>query len=60
MPMLRIIVVECPECKRKTSVVVDRETAIKAFCKNCSTSMRPFRPEMGKEQINNKPGKEQP
>lgn len=60
MSTLKIIVLECPECKRRTSVVVDRKTAIKAFCKNCSITMRPFHFEMDKEQINNKPRKEEP
>ncbi|MGC8596260.1 MAG: CPXCG motif-containing cysteine-rich protein [Candidatus Kryptoniota bacterium] len=60
MQTLRVIVVQCPECKRTASVVIDRKTAVKAFCKDCSTSMRPFHFEMGKENTNNKPGKEQP
>ena len=29
---LRVITLECPQCHRRTSVIIDIKTAVKAFC----------------------------
>ena len=43
MPPLRVLAFECPQCHRRTSVVIDIKTAVKAFCKECNQPMQPVR-----------------
>ena len=43
MPPLRVLAFECPQCHRRTSVVIDIKTAVKAFCKDCDQPMQPVR-----------------
>ena len=40
---LRVVVFECPVCKRKTSMVLDEKTDATAFCKPCGKPMRELR-----------------
>ena len=40
---LRVVVFECPVCRRKTFMILDEKTDVKASCKTCGKPMMEVR-----------------
>ena len=53
MPPLRVLAFECPQCHRRTSVVIDVKTAVKTFCKECNQPMQPLRKNRNGSPVDN-------